>query len=100
MSGNETHGARIRTLILETGAKLWRDDPAKVTSRKIASILKMSHGGVLYHFGTVEDMRKAIAVHAIEKGDSRVIVHLIAARHPTIKHMSDADRLAHMQAAR
>lgn len=97
----EKHGERVKRRILEMGLQLWRVDPSYVTARRIASELNMVHSNVLYHFGGhTAALKDAIAFHAVKQGESRVIVSLIAMQHKAIAHLSDAQRLEHMQAAR
>lgn len=92
------YGERVRLRILEMGLQLWRIDPTYVTARRIAHELGMSHQAVLYHFKHSKGLTDAIAFHAVKQDESRVIVHLIAMKHPTVSHMSDADKLRHMKA--
>lgn len=94
-----SHGDRVRLSILEMGMRLWRVDPSYVSARRIAHELDMTHGAILYHFGTSMKLRDAIAFHAVRQGESKVIVHLIASKHPAVSHMPDAERMDHMRFA-
>ena len=93
-----TAGERTKLAILEMGVRLWRIDPAYVTARRIASELQMTHGTVQYHFPG-NRLKDAIAYHAVEQGESLVIVQLIATKHKAASHFDDATRLEHMQLA-
>lgn len=96
-----TAGEKTKLSILEMGLRLWRVDPSYVTGRRIARELGLAHGTVQYHFrGTERSIKDAIAYHAVRSGESRVIVHLIAANHKAVQHMDDAARLEHMRLAR
>jgi AcrR family transcriptional regulator len=95
-----SHGERVKARILEMGVRLWRVDPSYVSARRIGIELGMTHSAVLYHFGHSAAMVDAIAAHAVERGESRVIVSLIGMQHKAVASMSDAARLQHMRAAR
>ena len=96
-----TAGERTKLSILETGLRLWRVDPSYVSARRIAKELGLTHGAVQHHFRNSEhSMKDAIAYHAVEQGEARVIVHLIAANHKAVAHLDDAQRLEYMRQAR
>lgn len=95
-----SHGERVKLRILEMGLRLWRVNPSYVSARRIALELGLTHSAVLYHFGHTAAMIDAIAFHCVKQGDSRVIVSLIGMQHKAVAHMSDAQRLGHIQAAR
>jgi len=99
-SGGGSHGERVKLRILEMGLQLWRANPSYVSARRIAHELGLTHGAVLYHFGHSAALIDAIAFHAVKQGESRVIVSLIGMQHKSIGHLSDAQRLEHMRAAR
>lgn len=95
-----TAGELTKRRILEMGMTLWRVDPAYVTARRIAKELNMSHGSVCYHFPRGErSLKDAIAFYAVQEGESRVIVHLIAGNHKAVSHMDDTARQEHVRAA-
>lgn len=99
MNNNE-QGTRTRRAILDMGLTLWRVDPSYVTARRIARELDMTHGSVCYHFPHGQQrLRDAIAAHAVQQGESRVIVSLIGQRHKAVAHLDEAQRLEHMRAA-
>lgn len=85
--------------ILEMGLRLWRVDPAYVTTRRIETELNMSHGTVQYHFGGIAALKNAIAYHAVKQGESKVIVNLITSKHPSIADLTEAERLEHFRLA-
>lgn len=84
---------QIRRDILDMGVKIWPD----VTAREIARRLGMSHPNVSYHFG--EELKDAVAAHAVETGNSRVIAQLIATKHKAIKRLTVLERQKHMDAS-
>lgn len=92
MDDNGTHGGRTKASILAAGVALWRDDPRSVSARGVASRLGMTHGAVLYHFGTSDALRDAIAAEAVRKGDTKIVPMLIAEQHPAAAALSSADR--------
>lgn len=81
--------------ILDAGVKLWPN----VTARGVATAIGVKHPTVAWHFGTSDDLRAAVAEHAVKIGNSRVITQLIAVRHPAIRKMPDAVRQKHMAAS-
>lgn len=85
-----------RQLILDAGVMLWENDPLRVTTRDIAKVIGFTSHAVLYHFKTARQLREAIAVHAVEVGNSSVIVQLIATKHPAIRRMHWTDRQMHL----
>jgi AcrR family transcriptional regulator len=89
------HGDKQKRKILDAGLKLWRQDPARVTARSIADAVGLTHPTVLSHFKEAGGLRDAVAAHAVEKGDSRIIVQLMAQGHDAVKNLSDADRRRH-----
>lgn len=92
--------ANIKHDILNTGLVLWRAG-VEPTARRIAAELNLAgHASVLHHFQTSARLAGALAYHAVEQGESRCIVELIAKKHPAIQSMPDAERLVHLQACR
>ena len=87
-----SHGERVKASILEEGLKLWRVDPASVSARAIAQQLGVTHGAILYHFGTSFAMRSAIAAEAVRIADPVIVPMLIAAKHSAVASMARADR--------
>lgn len=79
--------------ILEAGVKLWPN----VTFASIEKETGISRPNILYHYpaGTLVD---AVAEHAIETGESRVIVQLMASGHAAANKLSPADRIRHFNA--
>ncbi len=89
----ETKGDKTKEKILEAGVKLWPN----ITAQAVAAEAKMTHPNVLYHFPG-DTLKFAVAEHAVRKGESRVIVQLMAEKHPAIKNLSAADRIRHFNA--
>ena len=46
----QTRGSRTRALILQTGLKMWENNPDSVNAHAIAKKIEMTHGSVMYHF--------------------------------------------------
>lgn len=90
----------IKQNIIDAGLNLMRHG-VEPSARRIAIELNLAgHAAVLYHFATSKRLYDAIAVHAVEKGESRVIVQLIAIKHPAVNNMPDAERVKHLRACR
>lgn len=88
---SEKHGDKVRLQILNAGLEIWPD----ITPSSVARAAGMkSHAAVLYHFPRNE-LKNAIAEHAIATGHSRVIIQLIARGHPATKKMSLAEKRRH-----
>lgn len=96
MRKTNSHGETVKAAIIAIGLMLWRMDPSFVTARRIGKEVRLSHGAVLYHFGSSELMRDAIAREAVRQRDAIVVPQLIVARHHTISHLSDADKAGFM----
>lgn len=92
MVEDRTHGEKVKALILTCGVKLWRDDPASVSARRIGKMMDMTHSAVLYHFGNADGLRAAIAAEAVRTGDTVIVPQLIASRHPAVADLSASDR--------
>lgn len=86
--GTETHGARVKARILDAGLQLW---PA-VSARAVGREISLTHQAVLYHMGTADDLRDAVARHAVAVGDKRVVPVLITTRHPAAARLSAEQR--------
>ena len=84
---------KVRKSILDIGVKLWPN----VTAREIARQLDMTHPNISYHFG--DKLKDAIAAHAVDIGNSRVIAQLIATKHKAVRKLSAIERQRHMDAA-
>lgn len=87
-----THGERVKASILATGLDLWRGDASKVSARAIGQALGMTHSAVLYHFGTADALKAAIACEAVRMGDTVIVPMLIAGKHPAADALGAADR--------
>jgi len=78
--------------ILETGLRLWRADQP-ITARRIARELDLTHGAVCYHSREWDGgLRDMIAYHAVEQGEAKVIVALIAENHKHVRHMTNEEK--------
>lgn len=89
---DQTHGEKVKALILTCGIKLWRSDPATVSARRIGKMMDMTHSAILYHYGSADGLRMALATYAVETGDTVIVPQLIAARHPAAASLSDGER--------
>lgn len=86
-------GDKTKKKILFAGVKLWPD----VTPSTVAAKIGMTHAAVLYHFpgNTLKD---AVAKHAVEIGESRVIVQLFVTGHKATDKLTHAERAKHLKA--
>jgi AcrR family transcriptional regulator len=76
--------------------QLWREQGLeRVTATRVASLVGITHGAVLYHFDSTDGMRDAIAAHAVWKSDTVIVPQLIAMRHPSTAHMDNVERSAY-----
>lgn len=89
-------GARRKREILDVGLSVWRETPDRVNASHIASLIGITHGTIIYHYQTAEALRAAIATHAVEQQDEIVVPMLIAANHPAIAALSDAERAGYL----
>jgi AcrR family transcriptional regulator len=92
-----TKGERTRASIIAIGMQVWREQGfERVTATRVASLVGITHGAVLYHFKSTDGMRDAIAAHAVWKGDSIIVPQLIAARHPATAQMDNVERSTYL----
>ncbi len=92
-------GEKTRKKIMDAGLKLWIEQNGNVNSHQIAVVLDMTHSAVLYHYKTVENLRNSIAEHAVNTGNSRVIMHLLSLRHPSVDKLDADARARHVRIA-
>lgn len=78
--------------ILKAGVSIWPD----VTVCAVARAAGISHPLVVYHFPV--GLKDAVAEYAVEKGESRVIIQLLASGHKAAMHLSPAARRRHFEA--
>lgn len=83
-------GDQVKAAILQTGLLMWPN----VTARGVGERLGLTHAGVIYHTGSSDGLRKAVAEYAVRIKDARVVPQLIVARHPAADQLSAADRAA------
>lgn len=81
---------KTRKLILDTGVKLWPE----VSAREIARRIGMTHAAVAYYF--TDDLKDAVAIHAVRTGNSRVIAQLIARKHKAVRKLNTEERMKHL----
>lgn len=91
------HGDRVKQTILDAALDLWRDNPTAVTPSNIADRTNVTKFVVLYHFKSVDGLRNAAAEYAVEKGESRIIVQLIATKHPAVNKLSKKQKDVHLR---
>lgn len=89
-------GEKTKQNILDAGVSVWPDVSLSNVAR--AAGLK-SHRSVSYYFAT-EDLKDAVAAHAVASGNSRVIVQLLAVNHKAVKKLSTEDRERHLNKIR
>lgn len=87
-----THGDRVKAQIIETGLAIWRDDPALFTARGVGKALGMTHSAILYHFGTSDGLKAAVAAEAVKIGCPVIVPQLIATRNPAVADMNPGER--------
>ena len=80
-----------RDEILKAGIKAWHESPQSVTASNIGRMIGLTHAGVLYHFP--KGLKNAVAAHAVELRDKKIVPQLIVCKHPAIKSLTSAERL-------
>ncbi len=83
-----SHGARIKGAILSAGLALW----PHVTARAVGARVGLTHSAVLYHFGTTDDLRAAVAAEAVRLGHAGIVPQLITANDPAAAGISPERR--------
>lgn len=93
-SGKYKVGIAMRASIIAAGLDLWKMHGSKgVTANAIGEKLGKTPPSILYHFGyKIDELRNAVAEHAIEQDCASVILQLINADHPAVKILP-ADKL-------
>ncbi len=70
-----------RLAIIDAALELAREVGYKsVTSTAIADAVGCSHGTVFNHFQDMENLRRAIMQHAVDRGDAEVVLQGIVTR--------------------
>lgn len=90
------HGERVKVQILQAGLKLWRENPAFVSAKRIGAALGLTHSGCLYHYGSSAALRDAVAEYAVAAGDPVVVPQLITANHPAAAALTQEARAAYL----
>lgn len=82
------HGDKIKQAALDAGVSLWASRGREaVTARGVGKAVGLTHGGILYHFGTAGALLEAVACEAVRVGNSTVIRQLIATNDPAVRDM-------------
>jgi AcrR family transcriptional regulator len=79
-------------MIIDAGLALWRENPALLTVREIGKRAGITHATVLHHFGSVEQLRDALAHEAVTRCDAVIVPQLLASRHPATADMDSETR--------
>ena len=90
-------GDRTKSKILAAGLEMWLENPNSVSANGIGNRIGMKHASILYHFPY--GVKDAVAEHAVNVGNSRVIAQLIVSEHPAVKNLSASDRMKHLKAS-
>lgn len=81
--------------IIEAGVAVWRDQGIdKLTLRSIAKLLQITHPAILYHFGTMANLKNAIAQHALQIGETKIIRYLVVTEHSSVASLTQAQKQA------
>lgn len=89
-------GNKTKDRILQAGIEMWLKDSSSVSANAISKHCKITHGTVLYHFP--EGVKDAVAQHAVNIGNSRIIVELMGQGHPAVENLSPSERSRHFKA--
>jgi len=83
-----TRGEASRRAIVQAGLALWREGgEAAVSARRIATMVNMTHAGVIYPWGSAARMRAEVARTAVAMGDPGIIRQLIVSGHSAVSDM-------------
>lgn len=94
------HGERQVSAIVQAGLDLWcAKGERAVTARAIARAVGLTHGGVLFHFNGMEDLKQQVKHAAIATGNTKVICEMLVARDPAVAHFTQEQRSAWLNAA-
>lgn len=82
------HGEKVKLEILNHGCSIWADDVSKLSARAIGKRMNgYTHSAILYHFGTFEKLKNAIAEHAVKINFEPVVRQLQAVDHPALRYL-------------
>jgi len=87
-----------KPVILATALQVAQGGLALVTLRGIARRCEISHKQVAVSFGTVEDLRAAVAAEAVRTGDRAVMGRLVIDKHPAVENLPGDVRSACVEA--
>ncbi len=93
-TGTDTKGALLNAALI-----MARDGLSAVTLRGLASRLEVDHRTVVYHFGTVAQLRQAVAAEGLARRDVMVVARMILDKHPAVSDLPGVERDRVMLAA-
>jgi AcrR family transcriptional regulator len=94
MKKGRRFGAGVKEQILETGMRLWEENPETFNTVNVAKALGMTHGNVFYHFPT--GLKNAVAQYALEKKNIKIVAQLITSGHEIVKNMDNSERAEYL----
>ena len=90
------YSKKVKKEILDKGLELYKEDPAKLNHHSLAKELNISNAKIHYHFGS--DLKSAVLRHAVDMGDSHVIVGLIASKSDLVEGLTKQEKQKHLDA--
>jgi AcrR family transcriptional regulator len=72
---------------------------AAVSARGIGQRLGVTHSAILYHYGSSQALKDAIAAHAVCKKCGPIVAALIIAQHPAVAELTATIRAGYLARA-
>lgn len=67
------HGEQVRARILQAGVRAWPNFGVRAIARDVG----MSHGAVLYHYGSAAALKDAITAHVLNNKKPAELIRMI-----------------------
>jgi AcrR family transcriptional regulator len=88
------YGSDVKDKILNKALKMWEQDHNNLTVMGVAKALGMNHANIYHHFP--EGLKDAVAEHAVQTKNTRIVARLIALGHPATDQLCPTERAEYL----